>query len=98
MCHYSVSSASRFVGLLYGCRVLVGVVIVLFGQFLRSAAMIKASSNFSHMVAFRKLVDHRLVTDGVYRFVVFQRILSTLLTWSTDGQGTHHTPVFFIGP
>jgi protein-S-isoprenylcysteine O-methyltransferase len=47
---------------------LLGVVIVLFGQFLRSAAMIKASSNFSHMVAFRKLVDHRLVTDGVYRW------------------------------
>jgi len=47
---------------------LLGVVIVLFGQFLRSAAMIKASSNFSHMVAFRKLAGHQLVTDGVYKW------------------------------
>jgi protein-S-isoprenylcysteine O-methyltransferase len=47
---------------------LLGVVVVLFGQFLRSAAMIKASSNFSHMVAFRKLTGHQLVTDGVYKW------------------------------
>ncbi|KAI9512228.1 Isoprenylcysteine carboxyl methyltransferase family-domain-containing protein [Russula earlei] len=40
--------------------------LVLLGQFLRSAAMIKAGSNFSHAVAFRRQVDHRLVTDGVY--------------------------------
>ena len=76
----------------------VGVVIVLFGQFLRSAAMIKASSNFSHMVAFRKLSGHQLVTDGVYKFVISELVLSTLLTRSTGGQGTHRMPVFFIGP
>lgn len=76
----------------------VGVVIVLFGQFLRSAAMIKASSNFSHMVAFRKLSGHQLVTDGVYKFVIFKSILSALLTWATGGQGTRRMPVFFIGP
>ncbi|KAH9077310.1 protein-s-isoprenylcysteine O-methyltransferase [Lactarius deliciosus] len=35
---------------------------------LRSAAMIKASSNFSHMVAFRKLAGHQLVTDGIYKW------------------------------
>jgi len=47
---------------------LLGVVVVLFGQFLRSAAMITASSNFSHTVAFRKLASHQLVTDGVYKW------------------------------
>jgi protein-S-isoprenylcysteine O-methyltransferase len=75
----------------------VGVVVVLFGQFLRSAAMIKASSNFSHMVAFRKLTGHQLVTDGVYKFVISEFILSTLLTWSTGGQGTRRMQGFFIG-
>jgi len=44
----------------------IGVVVVFLGQYLRSAAMIKAASNFSHAVAFKKLVDHRLVTDGIY--------------------------------
>jgi protein-S-isoprenylcysteine O-methyltransferase len=40
--------------------------MVLVGQTLRSTAMIHASTNFSHAVAFRKLETHRLVTDGVY--------------------------------
>ncbi|KAI0004889.1 protein-s-isoprenylcysteine O-methyltransferase [Russula compacta] len=44
----------------------IGVVAVFLGQFLRSAAMIKAASNFSHTVAFRKRVGHQLVTDGIY--------------------------------
>ncbi|KAH8105905.1 ICMT-domain-containing protein [Cristinia sonorae] len=43
-----------------------GIVLVLIGQILRSAAMIHASTNFSHTVAFRKLDTHTLVTDGVY--------------------------------
>lgn len=44
----------------------IGVVAVILGQFLRSAAMIKAASNFSHAVAFRKHVSHQLVKDGIY--------------------------------
>ncbi|KAI0269110.1 ICMT-domain-containing protein [Gloeopeniophorella convolvens] len=43
-----------------------GATLVIFGQFLRSAAMIKAASNFSHSLAFQKLAGHRLVTDGIY--------------------------------
>ena len=60
--------------------------------------MIKASSNFSHMVAFRKRPGHQLVTDGVYKFVISERILSTSLMLSIGGQGTRRMPVFFIGP
>ncbi|KAF8165244.1 Isoprenylcysteine carboxyl methyltransferase family-domain-containing protein [Crassisporium funariophilum] len=44
----------------------VGIVMVIIGQTLRSTAMIHASTNFSHTVAFRKREAHRLVTDGVY--------------------------------
>jgi protein-S-isoprenylcysteine O-methyltransferase len=43
-----------------------GIIVVFLGQFLRSAAMIKAASNFSHAVAFRKNAGHHLVTDGIY--------------------------------
>ena len=46
-----------------------GIIAVFFGQFMRSAAMIKAASNFSHAVAFRKHAGHQLVTDGVYALV-----------------------------
>jgi len=45
--------------------------MVLVGQWLRSAAMIHASTNFSHTVAFQKRDTHRLVTDGVYASEVF---------------------------
>ena len=44
-----------------------GILMVLVGQALRSAAMIHASTNFSHTVALHKRDAHRLVTDGVYR-------------------------------
>lgn len=37
------------------------------GQILRSAAMIQAGTNFSHVLAFRKVQGHVLVTDGIYR-------------------------------
>ncbi|KAJ4478234.1 Isoprenylcysteine carboxyl methyltransferase family-domain-containing protein [Lentinula aciculospora] len=45
---------------------ILGMTIVLLGQFMRSAAMIHASTNFSHSLAFKKLESHRLVTDGIY--------------------------------
>lgn len=47
-----------------------GVALVLLGQLLRSMAMIHASTNFSHLVAFNKRASHQLVTDGVYRSVL----------------------------
>ncbi|KAJ8587213.1 ICMT-domain-containing protein [Rhizopogon salebrosus TDB-379] len=45
---------------------MIGLIMVVVGQILRSAAMIQASDNFSHIVAFRKLPSHQLVTRGVY--------------------------------
>ena len=41
---------------------------MLIGQTARSLAMVHASSNFSHAVAWRKRPDHQLVTTGVYAF------------------------------
>ncbi|TFK43430.1 ICMT-domain-containing protein [Crucibulum laeve] len=43
-----------------------GMLLVLGGQLLRSTAMIHASTNFSHSVAWKKQETHKLVTDGVY--------------------------------
>jgi len=43
-----------------------GIFLTVSGQVIRSTAMIHASSNFSHSVAYRKAADHRLVTDGIY--------------------------------
>jgi hypothetical protein len=45
---------------------LAGVLQAIFGQILRSVAMIQASTNFSHAVASAKSENHVLVTNGVY--------------------------------
>ncbi|PPQ77682.1 hypothetical protein CVT25_011117 [Psilocybe cyanescens] len=64
----------------------IGILMVILGQVLRSSAMIHASTNFSHTVASRKRDTHRLVTDGVYRFVIakppfFPIVVLIILSW-----------------
>ena len=60
--------------------------------------MIKAASNFSHTVAFRRNVGHRLVTDGIYALVVlFRTSSSALLTRQVDGLDIHPILDFSIG-
>ncbi|KZV76142.1 protein-s-isoprenylcysteine O-methyltransferase [Peniophora sp. CONT] len=44
----------------------IGIAVVIIGQFLRSYAMISAATNFSHMIAYRKLPEHTLVKSGIY--------------------------------
>jgi protein-S-isoprenylcysteine O-methyltransferase len=46
--------------------VLVGLVMIAVGQLVRSAAMIQAGTNFSHIVQDKKTEDHQLVTSGIY--------------------------------
>lgn len=47
----------------------VGLAIVLFGQLIRTLAMVHASASFSHHIAVMKKSDHVLVTSGVYACV-----------------------------
>lgn len=46
-----------------------GAALILAGQVLRSLAMVHASTNFSHAVAYKKRAEHELVTTGVYAYV-----------------------------
>lgn len=43
-----------------------GLLMMIFGQCVRSLAMVHAAGNFSHEVAVKKRDDHLLVTDGIY--------------------------------
>lgn len=45
-----------------------GFVILVISQFIRSFAMVSAGRSFSHAVARRKLESHVLVTSGIYRY------------------------------
>ncbi|KAJ3266924.1 hypothetical protein HDU77_008269 [Chytriomyces hyalinus] len=53
----------------FGYWNIVGAVLVLFFQFLRSLAMLTAGANFTHLISFRKERSHVLVTDGIYRYL-----------------------------
>lgn len=44
----------------------VGLLMVIFGDCLRKAAMLTAGSNFNHIVQNEKSDTHTLVTSGVY--------------------------------
>lgn len=46
-----------------------GMMMIIVGQTIRSLAMVHCADNFSHEVATRKRDDHKLVTDGIYRYV-----------------------------
>jgi protein-S-isoprenylcysteine O-methyltransferase len=48
----------------------VGLGIVVFGQVIRTLAMVHASASFSHHIAVMKKSDHVLVTSGVYACVL----------------------------
>ena len=46
----------------------VGVLLCIFGEWLRKTAMFTAGSNFTHVVQTRHRATHILVTDGVYAY------------------------------
>ncbi|SNX83323.1 related to STE14 - farnesyl cysteine carboxyl-methyltransferase [Melanopsichium pennsylvanicum] len=52
-----------------GLSTYLGLGLMLFGQIFRSLAMIQASNNFSHILAWKKRNDHELVKHGVYGWV-----------------------------
>ncbi|EGO02186.1 hypothetical protein SERLA73DRAFT_177994 [Serpula lacrymans var. lacrymans S7.3] len=78
-------------------RILVsGVAMVLIGQALRSVAMIHASTNFSHSVAFRKRESHELVSDGVYAWFRHPSYAG-FFYWALGTQLVLQNPVSFVG-
>jgi protein-S-isoprenylcysteine O-methyltransferase len=47
----------------------VGIFITIFGQFIRSLAMITAGKNFTHEISTRKENSHHLIVTGVYSII-----------------------------
>ena len=46
----------------------VGAIAMVFGQSLRTLAMLAAGSAFTHDLAESKVIGHRLVTNGPYQY------------------------------
>ena len=47
----------------------IGIVMISLGLFFRFSAMLHAGANFTHQISTSKLPEHKLVTDGVYKYV-----------------------------
>lgn len=45
---------------------LIGLLLVLIGQFVRATAMMQLGTNFNHIVQDRKRTGHELITSGIY--------------------------------
>lgn len=45
---------------------LIGLLLTIVGQVMRSGAMWTAGNNFTHVIATRKADSHKLVTSGIY--------------------------------
>jgi protein-S-isoprenylcysteine O-methyltransferase len=54
----------------YWLFVIVGFLVALTGQAIRSLAMYTAGRNFTHMIAEEKKDTHKLVTVGIYQYVL----------------------------
>jgi protein-S-isoprenylcysteine O-methyltransferase len=64
---------------------LLGIIGMVFGQFLRSWAMVYAGSNFSHMIKRVRDCDHVLVTSGPYSWVRHPSYVGFII-WALSSQ------------
>ncbi|KAK9245348.1 Isoprenylcysteine carboxyl methyltransferase family-domain-containing protein [Lipomyces tetrasporus] len=74
----------------------IGFALMVFGQTLRSMAMIHASSNFSHIIVHQKADSHQLVTTGVYSFTRHPSYLG-YFWWAIGTQLFLMNPVATVG-
>lgn len=69
----------------------IGLVMIAVGLIIRFAAIVHAGSNFNHRIQFKKTDDHKLVTDGIYRYIRHPSYLGFLIF-------ACGTQVFFSNP
>ncbi|XP_055515321.1 protein-S-isoprenylcysteine O-methyltransferase [Leucoraja erinacea] len=73
-----------------------GLLMVLFGELLRKAAMLTAGSNFNHIVQNEKAETHRLVTSGVYSWSRHPSYVGWFY-WSIGTQVILCNPICIVG-
>ncbi|XP_072888188.1 protein-S-isoprenylcysteine O-methyltransferase isoform X2 [Hemitrygon akajei] len=73
-----------------------GLLMALFGESLRKAAMLTAGSNFNHIVQNEKAESHRLVTSGVYSWSRHPSYVGWFY-WSIGTQVILCNPICIVG-
>ncbi|KAI0380929.1 ICMT-domain-containing protein [Hypomontagnella monticulosa] len=75
---------------------LLGFIMVLVGQFVRSAAMVQAGQSFNHTIQHRKKDTHALVTTGLYSYLRHPAYFG-FFYWGIGTQMVLGNPFCFIG-
>lgn len=74
----------------------IGLSMVIFGQIIRSWAMVTAGKSFSHLIVTKKTKDHELVTHGIYS--VFRHPSYTgFFWWAVGTQLVLVNPISLVG-
>ncbi|KAI8963940.1 ICMT-domain-containing protein [Daldinia sp. FL1419] len=76
--------------------VLLGLILVVVGQFVRSAAMAQAGQSFNHTIQQRKKDTHTLVTSGIYSYFRHPSYFG-FFYWSVGTQMVLGNPICFLG-
>ncbi|XP_042442200.1 probable protein-S-isoprenylcysteine O-methyltransferase [Zingiber officinale] len=74
----------------------IGLLMVLFGEFIRKAAVLTAGQSFTHMIRRNHEDDHELITHGIYRFIRHPGY-SGFFIWAAGTQVMLCNPVSTIG-
>ncbi|KAH8673588.1 isoprenylcysteine carboxyl methyltransferase [Xylariales sp. PMI_506] len=75
---------------------LLGLILVLIGQFVRSAAMVHLGTNFNHIVQERRQRGHELVTTGIYGVMRHPSYFG-FFYWGIGTQLVLGNPICFVG-
>ncbi|GAM24912.1 hypothetical protein SAMD00019534_080870 [Acytostelium subglobosum LB1] len=80
----------------FGYLNMLGALTMFVGQAFRTKAMIKAGTNFSHIVQDTKRSDHKLVTDGIYQYMRHPSYFGWFV-WSVSTQLVQFNPICIVG-
>jgi len=79
----------------YFHMIIIGLILVIIGQFIRSIAMWTCGKNFSHRIMYHKRDDHELVTTGIYSILRHPSYFGWFY-WSIGTQILLCNPICFI--
>lgn len=74
----------------------IGFVCIVVGLTIRFSAILHAGKSFTHRIAFSKKPEHKLVTDGIYRYIRHPSYLGFLI-FAVGSQVYLTNPICVIG-
>ncbi|PQE10758.1 prenyl cysteine carboxyl methyltransferase Ste14 protein [Rutstroemia sp. NJR-2017a BBW] len=75
---------------------LLGFLLILLGQTIRTMAMMEAGTNFNHIVQYTKARTHSLVTSGIYGYLRHPSYFG-FFWWGLGTQMVLGNPICFVG-